>query len=524
MPNYQSLDLAYPSRYTVPREQIGGLDPTTPAFGVPQGGNWTGSAQGRINPADEFGGAQVASDVPAWNAMNGMYINSRTKQPWTGKLNNGMYVRAGRPAQDPSTVAQPAINPNDVNQRYKAVSVPKQPEVAGAASDLLTTFKKQADASLQDFSKYLSDFKANLGTAQGAAKQAENITPTAIALAKQQQDYAGSLDRSAQDLAALNARTATAETGAVTEAKDLLPSYDAAANAIADRQMQGVYQNLSRYKMGTGTPTSAGSDESRILAQAASDVALPLEREKINRRYDIISGLELPVTRDIASRETSRIAQFDPLVAGQIFNSGQATVKDIENLRQQVRNMSYEDAVRFMQAAQIPVAIQQQILQGQISNLGQISGIESQANYQGLQDVLGANLTPAQYYSQANPEFPNLSRYSPGGGPAGLSPGLSAPNAPVQVGGGGGGGGNASFDASGNPTTTQYGNQYRPTWGGGLTYDPRSGRWQAPSRYNLDPGGELNVHPGTMANAYYDPRLGKIVDRTSGTFVAGGIH
>jgi len=515
------------------------------SFNVPQNwaggtwsGNWTGSAEGKPNPADlpTYSGSTDAVD---WDPVRAIYINSRTKQPYTGKSpQTGYYISNGRVTAPPPGVSTPGIDPNNVQQRYKAVSIPKQPDVSAETSDLLTTFKKQADASLQDFSSYLNDFKKNLGTAQTAAAAASSpatVGKEAADMQAQQRQYAQSLDASQKALADLNAQTAAQEQGAVAQAQGLLPSYDAAAQAIADRQMQAVVGNLSRYKMGTGTPTSAGSDESRILANAASDVYLPLERDKINKQYDIISNLQLPVTRDIAGRETSRIAQFDPMVAGQKFQSGIATDKDVQALRDQVRNMTYEDAVRFMQAAQIPVSIQQAILSGNIGQLGQLSQLETASNYQGLQDLLGANITPATYYNQQFPggfpsRYPSTAGTGTGGGGA-----LSAPNAPRAVGPGG---------------NTYDGSVYSPTWAGGMNYDPRTGRWIAPSRYagvwdqsaggywdpntgNFVPYAEpgagnaaapRTVTPGSMSNAYYDPSLGQIVDRTSGNFVPGGIQ
>jgi hypothetical protein len=239
------------------------------------------------------------------------------------------------------------------------------------------------------------------------------------------------LTQAQKDLAAVNAAAAASETGSVAEAKNLLPSYDAAGQAIADYQMKLAQGNLSRYKMGTGTPSSLGSDEASILANAATAAELPLKQSEIAQRYNIINNLELPVTRDIAARGGQQ-ATFDVNTAQQIFSSGQATTQQIQALKNQVRSMTYQDAVQFMQAAGIPAVLQQQILGGEAATLSALSGLETASNYQGLQDLTGASLTPAAFYNLSTPGFPNYSRYAPqtstGNGV------LRASDAPIEVG------------------------------------------------------------------------------------------
>jgi hypothetical protein len=430
---------------------------------------------------------------PIWDPQRALYVNPQTGQPHTGKLPSGQYSTAGRISGAPP-IAPPAgkINPLTgqqelaPSQQFDAVSIPKQPDVSKATSDLLDTFKTTAAASLKDFSSYLNDFKTNLGTAQTAATKAENIQPTVDALTGQQKQYAGGVTQAQADLAGVNKTANAAETGSVAEAKGLLPSYDAAGQAIADRQMQLAVGNLSRYKMGSGTPTSAGTDETNILANAASAAMLPLKQSEIAQRYNIINNLELPVTRDIASRGAGQAA-FDVSTARDIFSSGQATTKDIQNLAQQVRTMSYQDAMNFMQAAGIPAQIQHQIISGQISELSGLSGLESASNYQGLQDLTGMSLTPAQYYNQGTGGYSVNSRYAPTTGTGTNAPGLRAANAPVEVG------------AGGLPS------------------------WIAQSRYNqaqTSQGNQPNV--GAQSNSHWDSNLGVFVDNNTGAITGWG--
>lgn len=415
-------------------------DPSSGPHGQQHNGLYPGDL-GRLEaglPSSPQAQRTAAMSDPIWDSINAIYINPITKQPFTGKMKNGMYVQNGRSMgyQDPASFGAANINPNDPNARYKAVEIPKAPDISSATKDLVQQFKDTAEQSLKGFDDHLKEFTSGVADANKASKSAiQSVAGTAQTLADQQANYAKSLSSSSADYKTLNSGTAAKEAASVQEAKDLLPQYDSAGQAIADRQLQEVAKNLSRYKVGTGTPMSAGSDESRILAQAASDVMLPLKQAQINQRYNIISGLELPTTQDVANRETNRIAQFDPMVAGQIYNSGAATTQQIQALKEHVAGMSFDNAERTLKDMGIPSQVINTILAGNISNLSGLAGLEDQSTYRGLQDRLGANLTQPVYYDQGNPPYPATSRY---GNPqnttaTGNTPAL-ATNGPIQFG------------------------------------------------------------------------------------------
>lgn len=391
---------------------------------------------------------------PIWDNVNGIYINPITRQPFTGKAKNGMYIQNGisKGYQDPASFNTAAIDPNNPNQRYQAVEIPKAPDISSATKDLVQQFKDTAEQSLKGFDDHLKEFTSGVSGAGKAGQAAIAAAgPTANALSRQQADYAKALTSSANDYRNLNADTAAKEKGVVQEAKDLLPSYDQAGNDIANRQMQEVVKNLSRYKLSTGTPTSAGSDESRILASAAADVMLPLKQAQINRRYDILSGLELPTTQDVANRRTAEISQFDPSVAGQIYSSGTATTQQVQALKEHVAGMSYDNAERTLRDMGVPSTMINTILGGNISSLSGLAGLEDQSNYRGLQDRLGVNVSQPVYYDQGNPAYPTPSRYSTGGtGNTATQPPLAS-NAPIQV-----GPGNAQQPRQPNPVDIAY--------------------------------------------------------------------
>lgn len=384
-------------------------------------------------------------DYPVFDASTGKLISRKTGKQWMGAMPPGWVNPYGsaasadsaRGVQVPYAPPGTMINPNDPTQRYKPVDIVKSPDIAKGEEDLMKTFQDSASSALKDFGTYLSNFKNDLGAARTAAKAATDPATIAQDIATMRGDqakYQTSLEGDVSQLAEINRANAAAEQGIVGQANAILPQYDAAAKAVADQQMDAVNRNFSRYKMGTGTPTSAGGDEARILAAEAARVYAPFEQAKIDRQLNLLTGLALPVQRDITNRATAAVTGFNPQAQGEIFRSGMATERDVQNLRDQVAGMSYQQALQFMQAAQIPVNIMQQILSGQIGQLGALSDIRDRSRYTGLQDVLGVYPSQPIGFSNRMPGLPNYPSRYPNTGNT-LNPG----NAPLAVGPGGGG-------------------------------------------------------------------------------------
>lgn len=411
--------------------------PGSSGFGVQPGGRY-GSVYTAPPGSASTGSGVDPSDYGVYDPSTGRVVSFKTGRPFTGKEpRTGQYYNAGVVSQPPAGQqfipgTQTPIDPNNPTQRYKPVDIPKLPAVATAADDLLKTFQQGADQSLKGFNDYLKTFRSQMDQSNKLSQQAiAGNAQTEADLQAGQNRYQTQLDKSASDYAALNAADAARQAGIIQEAKDILPQYDAAANAIGDRQTQALMQQLSRYKAGSGTPMSLGSDEERILAQGVADVRLPLAQQQIQRQYDIVTGLELPIEQQLAARETARIGQFNPYVAGQEFTSGQNTAQTISNLRMVTAGMSYDNATRYLQSIGVPAALWSQILGQQAGNLGQIAGLEEGSRYLGLQDVLGAVPSQPQYYSMSTPGYPS-NRY--GSPPVNVNNPLNAPGAPVNVG------------------------------------------------------------------------------------------
>lgn len=412
-------------------------------------------------------------DYGVYDTATGIVKSIKTGKPWTGKeprtgntYTNGVAATGtGQGVQVPGT--NTFINPNDPAQRYKPVDIVKSPDISAGEQNLLKTFTDSAANSLKDFNDYLKNFKSDLSSARTAAGAATDIGPTVAALQSQQQDYSRALGQDVQQLTAANAADAAAQRGIVGEARGLLPRYDEAVNRIGDYQQQQMANLVAKKHAGMGL----SSDEEAQLAAGVAAVRLPLEQAKIGQAYNVLSNYALPVQRDIAGNLRSQITQFQPMVQGQQFTTAHGVTMDIQALKSQVANMTYQQALAFMQAQGVPVQVQQAILSGQIGQLGQIAALEDASRYRGLQDILSPVLSQPVNYSvgptgpMAPARVPNYLGGVPGG------------NQPVSVGAPG-----ANYNPTGyDPTTGRYtfnagGSQgapnYTPTG-----YDPNTGQY-----------------------------------------------
>lgn len=459
-------------------------------------GNWPGSAQGKTNPS---AGRQ---DYAVWNAGTQTYQSVLTGQPYSGtdpftgkQITNGKEVQTGQPGgvQVPGT--NQTIDPNDPNQRYKPVDIVKDPAVAGEADKLTKQFSDAAATSLKDFGDYLNTFKQQTAQANKASQAATDVGADINALQQNQKRYDTALGANVADLNTINAQNADAESAIVQQAKDLLPSYDAAAQAVADRQQAALQGQLNRYSAGSGSQ-GASSDMQRMLLAGTADIQLPTQLAKVGRQYDLLSNLALPVQRDITNRATSAVTQFNPYAESQQYGSFAATTQQIQGLKSQVANMTWDNAVRYMQSMGIPPAVQSQVLGVDISQLGSLAGVRGGARYQGLQDVLGVDVSqPVGASFQAPAGRTYTPRYNvPGYGGGGAAPTVTGStnlggNAPVQVGGA----------AATSPWGESDPNRYIGGFGGGY-YDMSTGDWFPYGTPAIGPASNPNSGPAYVGD------------------------
>lgn len=498
---------------------------TLPTYTKPNAANnWPGSASGKPNPSGDK--TQSASDYAVFDASTGLYKNIRTQQPWTGKLQDGRMANGGKisdgtttttqggysPLQKAGSTGSTAIDPNNVAQRYQAVDVVKSPGVASATTDLLDEFKKSADQSLKGFDDYLKDFRSQADAAIARSKTSADPTATINTLQGSQDRYNATLDRNSADYTAANADAAARQRGIVTDAMDALPQYrQALTNAEGLAQAQAA-KNVSRYGAGKNAAAGAnlglGSDVVALGNRASYEASQPYEMAKVNRFYDILSGLAMPTERDIANRDSTRLGQYQPMVAGAQFSSTQGTAKAIFDLKRAASAQDWETAFNIMRVPQVAAQVKQQILQGDTALLGMIAQLEESSHYRGLQDKLGANPSQPAYFGVGQPAYP--SRY-----PSNQNPNLG-PNAPGETGPASRGAPQRSHSDADMyyHSQTGYWPEEDPNFSQ-AAYDGIRNQMASSSR-------GTNAGRGSQSNSYYDPNTGAYIDKTTGEVTGYG--
>jgi len=360
------------------------------------------------------------------DAASGLTINLNTGKPFSGTdPNTGVVYKNGQLQHGAGTT--PPLATGDPTKDYKPVNISKDPALSGQVDDMLASFKKAADSALQDFSSYKTQFSTDESAARQAASTAENITPTVNALTAATTGYVGNLNASNQAYQNALAQTAAAQRGVVGQELGNLGQYDTAVNNVMAQELAALGPEMARYKLGTGTPTSGGSAEMSILGNQTARVAAPLELQKIQEQQNILANQALPTERNIGAAATQYAGSYLPQVAGQQFSAQSNLPMQVQGLKNQVANMSQANAVAFMQAMQVPLAVQAQVLGVEIGQLSQIAALNGQTNYQGLDYLPGANVTPAMGFNNSLPGYPNFAAPTRGGGRT--SPAAAAPAA-----------------------------------------------------------------------------------------------
>jgi hypothetical protein len=359
-------------------------------------------------------------NITGWNQPNA--TSPTTQQPFTGTSNGTQYT-AGTPSGVQVPYTNNYINPNDAASRYQGVSIGKNPGVTSATNNLLSAFNSGSD--LSNFNDLLGNERSGsnaLTAGFNADQNTFSTTPatTATALNNNVNTFANTGANLNNQYSNVLGQTNAAENNIVQQATNLLPAYDQAVTNVGNQEQNALQQDVSRYKLGTGTPGSLGSGEENLLIQGTQAAQVPLEEAKINQNYNLLQNLDLPVAQAQGQAAVNQITGFEEPLAATNYSNTSTTANQIAQLQLQVAGMSMADATKYMEAQGIPAQVQQQILSGNVSNLGGINNLLGQSQYQGLQDVLGANLSQPTASSFVAPGV-QPSRYSNPGQPT-ISP------------------------------------------------------------------------------------------------------
>lgn len=346
----------------------------------------------------------------AIDPLTGRTVNAETGQPIA---TGGFTAGAGSPTAAGVEIPYSGgvrINPNDPNQRYQAVNVVKSPEVATQTDALLKSVGAAADTI--DFNALLKNYAGMMEGSRQKADTAFDITPYEQAMRTYQTTYGDTMGAMPGQYEDLNRKIAAGEQGIVTEARGLIPEYDAAINRAGDYASRQLSQNvLGRYSTGA-TAKAAGSGLARELLRGEAAIRVPLEQAKIQQKYNVLSQYAMPAELDMANRETARVTQFNPMVAAQLFQSGQNTEQNIMQAGAEMAKMSAAEANNYLQQLRGYMDAAYMPEERKIQILGALDQLYRNSRYQGLQDVLGTNVTPARSTAFVAPGYPAVPRYN----------------------------------------------------------------------------------------------------------------
>ena len=435
------------------------LAPTTGWTGSTFRWDSTGGVSGDVGSNTASVGWQdpTQSDVPVFDVSTGK-MKKRNGSLFSGNLNGYTYANGVLSGQQ-VPFSNKSINPNDANQRYQGVNIPKGSPVAGGSADLAQSFQSGQDQGLKDFGTYLSQAKGVAGTAIDASKAAGDVSQTTQALQGAQKRYDLNLADSNARYQQQLQQNAAAETGVVNQATQDLGLYDTALTNAEGLAQQQAENAVTRYGMGKnagGANMGLGTDVARLALQKSYEASQPYELAKVNQRYSNLSNYALPVARDIGQQGIAYAGSYLPGISAASFSSTQGTAQAIQSLKQAAAAQDWSTVQQILQLPGGEAAVRNAIYGGDVQILSALNALYGQTNYQGLQDLMGTNVSQPVGFNNATPGFGSGPRYNVSGGTGTAMPSRSYSGQPAPAGAPASRYGYSS--ALMDPVTDQYGN------------------------------------------------------------------
>ena len=126
----------------------------------------------------------------------------------------------------------------------------------------------------------------------------------------------------------------------VTQANQNLTGYDTAAQAVADQEQQALGAQVSRYKLGTGTPASLGGGEEAMLLQGTQNIQLPTQLAKVQAQQNLLTNYQTPLQQQMAQSQIGQINYATPLaqqIYGQNYGAQQGYNAQQNNILQNMQ-------------------------------------------------------------------------------------------------------------------------------------------------------------------------------------------
>lgn len=324
-------------------------------------------------------------------------------------------------------IAAPAIPQFDVTKTVKQPAIAKAIDTTlGQQQAVQTDLNKSFQDYLEEARQLNAQNRAQLSKDQAAF----DTTKIEQSLPETNRQYEAAQTNVSDQMAQRNRDYAAQTQATLDKLANENKAYETAAQAVADQAVARAQRLNNVNQILSGTPTSTSGDRQGRALQAYIDVNVPLQRELANRNYDLTANIERPLQRELYGNDQTLLGRQSSL-ATDYANRDTSTQQYLQQLKMQTAGMSRAQAQSYLQSLQIPFQVAQQIIAGDISNLGAIQALDEKANWYTVSTPYDASRQPAVAYpgysappSRAYPNYPDL-----GYPQTGTTPGASTPSA-----------------------------------------------------------------------------------------------
>jgi hypothetical protein len=394
----------------------------TPKYGLQKGGTF-------ITGWDQPGLRNYSTETAVLDPVTGLYRSSKTGALWTGDV-----IKNGAVLKTQGGKLLPTDAYGNTLPVFTAQTTVKQPEIDAASGRLLNQFNDNSTALTKSFTDYLNQAKAinEQGAAQLKLDQAAvnpdgtinrlntGAASTTGELRAINRDYTAGQRGVQEKVSGENVSAAQTTADRLARLKSDLTAenaaYESAAQNVARQAFDRASQQIKAGQLIGGTPMSGSGQLSNRYLRSYAAINVPLQADLAARRYTQTATLdELQRQADAEAyanlmREYAGESALNTDVANRNYSTAQyagsldaQTAMQIQQLKLATAGMSRAQAAEYLRQLQVPLFVGQQVLGAEAQNLGQLQGIETNANYYNLFTPYESRVPAVPYYQSTIP-------------------------------------------------------------------------------------------------------------------------
>lgn len=343
--------------------------------------------------------------VDASGLITGYSGSSESSTPQTGFANTGSATAGAAGSKDPNT-------------QFNLLHQTKSPAIADAASGLMTNIKTATDQEAKSFTDYLNEAKQQAAQNKQQVQQDTatfNTAPTDLdarltALEKQLATQLGGTNQQIQDA---NKQYADQQGQIISQLGTEDQNYADAVNNIAAQAVSSATAQNKLYQAASGTPTSDSGDMRNRAISAYLAAYLPAAKNIADMRIGQLTNFVSPIYGQERGNTVAQLQGFQAPMYTQLAQMGMSDAQIVTQLKSALAGRSLQESAQYLQQLGVPFALQQQILGGDLSNLGALSNIDLANTFYGLSSPYEAPSYFQPAYGSAIPPYPRARPYTP---------------------------------------------------------------------------------------------------------------